>query len=218
PLFRERNNLVLLPVAERSEPEVPVEPRLIRRVDAWTLVERLRLVAERVGGPVLTIVGALELDLVATAGHHGEEAILISDAKRFQHRDRRCWQRQPGNDNVEQLEGGVVCDDCEQKRADGELERVKGPHSAVLGFSAVFGFRHRRLIVRLWEQEFVAVPQRNPACKLSVVEQENAKAEDDVIEERVVAGEDDGNLPHGHDKEQHHADSAASRPLARKEE
>ena len=91
-----RNNLVLAPVAQRREPEVPVEARLIGRVDARRFVERLRLVAKLIGGPVHAVVGALEFDLVAAARHHGEEAVLVGDAKWLERLDGLHGQRVRG--------------------------------------------------------------------------------------------------------------------------
>ena len=88
-LFGERHKVVLLPVAERGEPEIPVEAGLIGRVDSGRLVERLRLVAEGIGVQFWPSFGALEFDLIAAARHHGEEAVLVGDAKWFQRRDGR---------------------------------------------------------------------------------------------------------------------------------
>ncbi len=67
PLFGEWNKIVLPPVAQRRKPQVPVEARLIRRVDAGSLVQRLRLVAERIRCPVLAVIRTLEFDLVSAS-------------------------------------------------------------------------------------------------------------------------------------------------------
>src|SRR5271156_3478274 len=48
PLLSKRDKGVLLPVAQRGEPQVPVEPRLIRRIDTRSLIEGLRLIPEGV--------------------------------------------------------------------------------------------------------------------------------------------------------------------------
>ena len=106
-LLGDWHKVVLLPVAERSEPEVPVEARLIRRINARRLVQGLRLVREQIRRPVLAVVGALELDLVAAARHHRKQAVLVGNAKRVQNRGGRQRQKtRPGN--VHKLSGGVV--------------------------------------------------------------------------------------------------------------
>src|SRR5271165_5599674 len=92
-LFGERDKAVLFPIAERGEPEIPVKSWLIRRVNSRRLVDRLRLVTERISRPGLAVVRALELDLIAAAGHHSEEAISVGDAKGVQGPDGRCGQR-----------------------------------------------------------------------------------------------------------------------------
>src|SRR5207245_9249096 len=85
---------VLAPLAERGEPEVPFEPRLVWRVDAGRLHRILRLVAERVRRPVRAVAGALELELEAVVRHHREETIAVRDAQGLQ-RDGRPEQRPP---------------------------------------------------------------------------------------------------------------------------
>src|SRR3954468_16186327 len=50
------------PLAQRGEPEVPVEARLVGREDSRRAQRALRFVAERIGRPALAVVGALELD------------------------------------------------------------------------------------------------------------------------------------------------------------
>ena len=49
PLFGPEHEAVVLPGAQRGEPQIPIEARLIGRVDAGGLAEILRLVAERIG-------------------------------------------------------------------------------------------------------------------------------------------------------------------------
>src|ERR1700732_2376261 len=51
------------PVAERGEPQVPIETGLIGGVDARSFVGILRLKAKFVRQPILAVIGALELDL-----------------------------------------------------------------------------------------------------------------------------------------------------------
>src|SRR5271170_5488151 len=55
-LFGERDKAILFPIAERGEPEIPVESWLIRRINSGRLVDRLRLVAERIRRPGLAVV------------------------------------------------------------------------------------------------------------------------------------------------------------------
>src|ERR1700730_14313716 len=83
--FSSWNDRILLPTAERGEPEVPVETRLVGGIDARTLVQLLRLVAEGISNPMLPIGGSLKLNLIAMRRHHGKQPILVRDAKRFEY-------------------------------------------------------------------------------------------------------------------------------------
>ena len=74
--------------AQRCEPQIPIEPRLIRRINSWCLIQRLRLVAKQIRRPVLSIVRSLKFDLVSAARHHREQPVLIRNAERIQPRNR----------------------------------------------------------------------------------------------------------------------------------
>src|SRR5436190_9518499 len=92
PLLRQHDPGRLLPRAERREPEVPLEPRLVRRIDARPLERILRLVPEGVRYPRDAVAAPLELDLVARLGHHGEQPIRVRDPeRREQARRQREW-------------------------------------------------------------------------------------------------------------------------------
>src|SRR5581483_4501268 len=69
-LLRAGHNRVFAPRAQRCEPQIPVETRLIRRIDAGPLRRILRFVTERIRAPVLAITRSLKLDLIAAARHH----------------------------------------------------------------------------------------------------------------------------------------------------
>src|SRR5260221_684213 len=70
-------------VAERGEPQIPIETGLIGGVDAGSFVWILGLKPKFVGQPILAVIGALEFDFVAAAGHYREEAVAVGDAKRL---------------------------------------------------------------------------------------------------------------------------------------
>ena len=91
--FRTQDEWIIAPLAERREPQVPIEARLIGRVDARSFVQLLRLMPEGIGDPCFAVVGALEFDFVAAARHHGEKAIAIGDAKGIEQRDREWWEK-----------------------------------------------------------------------------------------------------------------------------
>src|SRR5258707_13350716 len=74
---------------EGGEPQVPVEARLVRRVNARRLGGVLRLKAKRIDQPSLTIGGAPELNLVTAAGDFSEKAITIRHTALFYRRDGR---------------------------------------------------------------------------------------------------------------------------------
>src|ERR1700733_5740823 len=92
-LLGARDDGVLRPRAERGKPEIPVEARLIGRIEAGGAGKILRLVTEGIGRPGGAVVGALELDLVAVRSHHGEEAVLIGDAEGLEGDDGLTGQR-----------------------------------------------------------------------------------------------------------------------------
>src|SRR5580692_8500225 len=97
-----------MPVAERSEPQVPLEARLVGSVNAWSFVERLRLVTEKIGRPVLPVVRALEFDFITAASHHGKQTILVGDAKWLQCQNRGGWKRQIGPGHSNHLRRGCI--------------------------------------------------------------------------------------------------------------
>src|SRR5205085_10872404 len=70
--------------AERREPEVPLEARLIRREDARRLFWILWLVAKWIGDPRRAVARSLKFDFVTCARHHREEAEAVDDA---------CWRQ-----------------------------------------------------------------------------------------------------------------------------
>src|ERR1700722_12234430 len=95
-------------MAERGEPQIPIETGLIRCVDARSFSGILRLVAEWIRDPILAVVRALKFDFVAAAGHHGEEAVAIGHAKWLQGGDGRVRKWHGGPDHQEQEYGAGV--------------------------------------------------------------------------------------------------------------
>src|SRR5207245_9113122 len=81
---------VLAPLAERGEPEVPFEPRLVWRVDAGRLHRILWLVAERVRRPVRAVAGTLAPERAAARRPHGAGRIGAPDTH---HLRAECPQR-----------------------------------------------------------------------------------------------------------------------------
>src|SRR5204863_7721394 len=81
--------------AERRDPEVPVEARLLRRVNAGRAARVLRFETERIADPGSSVARALKLNFVTLPRHHREEAVVVDDAElrdrieaREKHRDR----------------------------------------------------------------------------------------------------------------------------------
>lgn len=105
------------PVAERSEPEVPVEAWLIGSVDSRAFAQILRLIAEGIGGPTDAVVGTLKFDFVASPGHAAEEAVLIGDAKGLEERDWFHGKTKRGNDFRSKRESHRVKNPEENKSA-----------------------------------------------------------------------------------------------------
>ena len=92
-LFGAGYDQVLAPRAQRREPQVPIEARLIGRINTGSLTRVLRLIAEGICHPGLPVIRALELDLPAAARHHRKQPVAIGDAKRLERGDWRARQR-----------------------------------------------------------------------------------------------------------------------------
>src|SRR5579862_429774 len=73
--FRAHNPVVFAPTSQRRKPEVPIEARLVRRVDLRWLGRVLGLVTEGIRSPGRAIPGALEFDFEARRSHHGKESV-----------------------------------------------------------------------------------------------------------------------------------------------
>src|SRR5258708_1313804 len=197
----ERHDFILVPITERGEPEVPFKSWLIGRVDARGLIQGLRLVAERIGDPVLTVAGALKFDFVTAAGHHGEKAVLICDAKGIEGSDGRGRKRNVAKRNANQFRGRVVGDPCKHDRGYGETDGVE-----MTGESAADGATRRRgiagfvvarrntnsgsVFTRIDILQYLrlirAKTRWNEAKQKHVVEQQETDRQDKVVEERVV--------------------------------
>src|SRR5579875_477032 len=109
-LFGPDNESVLRPRAERGEPQIPFKARLIRRIDAGRGMGILRLIAERVWRPGLSILRSLKFDFVTRVSHYGKEAVLVGDAKWLQRLDWRFWQRHAWSKHPDQFRGSNVED------------------------------------------------------------------------------------------------------------
>src|ERR1700723_3371519 len=84
---------ILTPRPQRSEPQVPIKARLIWRVDSGWLIQFLRLVAKRIGDPILSVCRALEFNFISSARHHREESVTVGDTEGFQCGNRSGGQR-----------------------------------------------------------------------------------------------------------------------------
>src|ERR1700684_346774 len=98
-LFGPHDETRILPRAERGKPQIPIEARLIGRVNSRGFVDVLRLVTEGIGGPGFSVLRALELDFVAAVSHHSEQAVSIGDAERFEGAHGRLWKRESGSEH-----------------------------------------------------------------------------------------------------------------------
>lgn len=116
---------IVAPVAERCEPEIPIEARLVGSVNAGSFVEGLGLVGEGIGSPVDAVVRALKFDFVAAAGHDGEKAVTIGDAERIEKRNGRSWEINRGK-HPNNLDGGGVENPGEHHGGDGDAQWREG--------------------------------------------------------------------------------------------
>src|SRR6266851_3444282 len=143
-LFGARHDGIRTPRAEGSEPQIPVEARLVGRIDARSLVGILRLVAEGVCVPSLAIVRTLKFDFVAAAGHNGEEAVAVCDAERLERGYWRGWEGRAGPDHPEEENSAGV----KEAREDygGERDFEKGKVAGDSGLPVARGLQRVRLV------------------------------------------------------------------------
>src|ERR1700739_2012904 len=225
-LLGKRHEVVLAPVSEGCEPEVPVEARLIWRVDARCLIECLWLVAEGIWRPVLPVVRALKFDFIPAVGHHRKQSVLIGDAKRFESGDWHGGQRLVTKRNADHLHRGVVEDPCEHDGGDGETDgaemSAEGTRNSALHWTLggrlnfVIGrFWLLRLFVRL--HAYICCSHQCPESRRYqrqekfVVQQQEAQREYEVIQKRIVGGENHDDLPRCRDEETNHAYAAGEK-------
>src|SRR5215468_6416591 len=107
---------IVSPGSQRRKPQIPVEARLIRRIDARRFIQCLRFVAEGVGGPILPVVRALKLNLISAPCHHGEESVSIRNAEWLKRGDRRSRQWNI-DEHPSHRHGGCVGDPSQQERS-----------------------------------------------------------------------------------------------------
>src|SRR5579864_2363474 len=110
------NELVLPPSFQGSRPKVPIEARLIGRENTPSLSGVLRLVTEWVRRPGLTIVRALEFDLVTPTGYDGDRTVPIGDTERFEVAHRSGWQGQARRNHPGKLRVDVIEDPTQGER------------------------------------------------------------------------------------------------------
>src|SRR5437773_12352000 len=83
---------LLPPRTQRRKPQIPIEPRLIRRVNPRRLAWVLWLETEGIHEPGLSVVGTLGRDFIDPARHNGQQPIAVLVTKRIQRRKR--WKRE----------------------------------------------------------------------------------------------------------------------------
>src|SRR5258708_34022823 len=91
-LLRSNDDRLLPPRAQRRKPQIPVEARLIRRVNPRWLGGILRFESKRENQPGLPIVRALKFDFETAARHHGEKPATVTGAKGTPTRNRSRGQ------------------------------------------------------------------------------------------------------------------------------
>src|SRR5712691_3724865 len=167
---------VLVPAAQRSEPQIPLEARLVRRVDPRRDIHVLGLEAEGIRRPGPAVRRALELDLVPVLRHDGEEAVAVRDPQRLERNGRPEERpRKPADDARSEHHGGAQ--DPDEHRP---LQRAPP-------------LPHRRRLGRGGAQP--------GAREKGIVEQQDAEHEHDVVQESVIGGEDDDRLERAHQEE-----------------
>src|SRR5271157_683100 len=127
PLLSADHQHVLAPGPKRSEPQVPVESRLIGSIDARCFDGILRLMAEGIRCPSLAVVGSLELNLIATTRHHRKQPVTVRDAERLQRRHRRCGKGNLRKKNPEHLNGGCIKDPDQNDTRYRQLDSLPVP-------------------------------------------------------------------------------------------
>ena len=83
PPFGAQDERIVAPLAERREPQVPIESRLVGRRCA-ALCSAPAVVTEGIRNPGLAVVRTLEFDFVTVARHHREQSVPVGDSKRIE--------------------------------------------------------------------------------------------------------------------------------------
>ena len=189
PLLGGDDKAVLLPVIERSEPEIPVEARLIRSVDAGRCARVLWLVAERVGGPVLAIIRTLEFNLVAGPRHHRKKAITLRDARGFERDTGAHRQAEPRRNHLQQSgRGGIKIPSSGRCAANVRPAQPFAPAATTTRLPrSALSLRHRSAGTAFWFRR----PQRQKTPQKLVVEQQKSQNQHQIIQKCIIAGHDD---------------------------
>ena len=96
-MFGVHHEGIVAPVAEGSEPKIPIEAWLVGSVDARAFAQVLWLIAEGISNPIDAVVGTLKFDFVTSPRHAAEEAILIGDTEGLEQSDGFYGKTQTGN-------------------------------------------------------------------------------------------------------------------------
>src|SRR5262245_41496454 len=81
--------------AERGEPHLPIQPRLMRGNDSRRARHIARLPFELIRMPFAAIVTALNDDLRTFSCHHRKEAVTVDESERFENFENRRYRPRP---------------------------------------------------------------------------------------------------------------------------
>src|SRR5271156_2674478 len=199
--FRPHHKARLLPRSQRREPQIPLEPRLIRRVNSRRFINCLRLVTKRVRDPRFSVQRALKFDLITLVRHHRKKPIRIRDAKRFERLHRLRGQRQSRHEHPKQQRRRGIKDQSKAQAREPSAQRRK----SFAPFRPSVRGRWRRYRRTSSSYRVLAVnpraePLRQDPFQKSVVQQQHAQQQHQIVQKRIVRRRNNRNLKRRHNK------------------
>src|SRR4029077_3626956 len=207
PNFGVRHERVIAPRSKRSKPQIPIEARLIRRVNSWWTIQRLGLIAKRIGNPSLPIVRTLELNFETPTRHDRKQAVAVGNPEWL---EGTHGSRGQGHfrEHPDHLRRSCIPDPSHKQRSDSELRTLPPPRDT---------FPNWRISPHTLLRTQRSPQSAGPALRYDVqhktiIQQQYPQGEHKVVQERIVRSQDHPNLPGSHNEETNNP------PPARKEQ
>src|SRR5579872_246380 len=184
---------ILLVIAERGKPHLPIQAWLVRSNPGRTALHVSGLITERVLAPLGAVVRSLNNDFRTACGHTGEQAVGVDHLER---RDQILdGAQRPGahsQEGLQQLCAADRPDKNDERDSDIPLNTTGSFHGEKA--AGVFGEAGREH----------SLPE-------GIVDQKNTKSESQPVEKRVVASDEDQNLERGYGSRGYSAEAASGK-------